>query len=292
MAQSGFEVTLEGDEPDIPWAGSVLDGYDFSASYVRCLARRAAPLVVIDDLLAPPSEAHLVINPAPGLKGRKIAGVTALLGPRYALVEARLSDAQIPIRDRIEHVLISFGLSDGNNASCLAIEALAILGARGIKPRVTAVLGARAPHLEAVRKAIEQLDGRGELLVDASDMVGLLRSVDLALGAGGVSLLERMAVGVPSISISVAENQDRAVRGASALGATLREGALSDLTPTRLAERIETLSADVAARATMSAHAHRAVDGKGAARAAAALLRLSDSIHGSSVSPPRALVMD
>jgi spore coat polysaccharide biosynthesis predicted glycosyltransferase SpsG len=281
----GQAAMIEGAELEEAWAGSVLDGYDFSERYARELSRRAAPLVVIDDLLAPPPGAHLVVNPAPGLTGCEIAGVAALVGPRYALVDAHLSEPPPPVRERVGHVLVSFGLGDRNNVSCLAIEALAILGAHGISPRVTVVLGATAPHLRTVREAIRRLGGRGELLVEVSDMIGLLRSVDLAIGAGGVSLLERMAAGVPSFSISVAENQDRAVRGASTLGATRNLGSLSTLAPNRLAEHIGKLSEDFAARSAMSGRARRMVDGKGAVRVAAALLRLGDSMHCDSASP-------
>ena len=277
LRQLGFTAVIEGDEPDTEWAGSVLDGYDFSANYAKQLSQLAAPLVVIDDFLAPLSGAHLAINPAPGLEGSDIDGVPALLGSRYALVDERFSRPPPPVCERVTRVLITFGIRDGTNATCLALEAFADRPNDGTIPHISVLLGPNAPYLSMVRKAALPLRDRCNLIIDTDDMTDLLRHTDLVIGAGGVSLLERMASGVPSITVPVSDNQEHAVHGAARCGATLGTQGRERLTASELSRYIEVLSSDFDARKSMSEKARSMVDGRGAARVANVMLRLSTS---------------
>lgn len=281
LRQLGFMAVIEGDEPTTKWGGSVLDGYDFDAKYAKQLSQRAAPLVVIDDFLSPYPGAHLAINSAPGLKGSELNGVPALLGSRYALVDKRFSNIPTTLRERVTQALITFGIRDGSNATCLALEAFAEGINNDTCPNIVVLLGKDAPHLPMVHKVALALHDRCKIIIDTDNMADLLQHTDLVVGAGGVSMLERMAVGVPSITVPVSDNQERAVCGASQSGATLGTEKREHLTARKLGYYIKTLSSSLDDRREMSVRARSMVDGRGTARVADVMSRLSTCTQAS-----------
>ena len=84
--------------------------------------------------------------------------------------------------------------------------------------------------------------------------------------------MERMAAGVPSLTLGLADNQRLFVKGAARLGATIDGG---DPTSDGIATILRSIFADGEARAAMAAAGRRTLDGKGAARVAARLMMLS-----------------
>ena len=48
-----------------------------------------------------------------------------------------------------------------------------------------------------------------DLIEDCTNIVDILQNTDLVIGSGGVSLLERSRLGVPSITFLVSENQKK-----------------------------------------------------------------------------------
>ncbi len=281
LEAEGFRVALEGTDLAGPWQGSVFDGYRFSRTTIQWLLTKAAPLVAIDDFLAPPLGAALVINPAPGLEGNVVKGIPALLGPRYALLDERFSaPPRGALPSVVEHVVVTFGVRDAANATGLALKALRLLEGRGFHFRVTVVLGSNAPFRSAVQEEVRELR-ETTLMVDVHNMPALLRSADLVIGAGGVSLLERMACAVPSITLCLAENQKLSIGGAVQAGATGTVEWQDRGDPAQLARAIAALAQDHARRQAMAETGRRLVDGRGASRVAVTLLNLGPQDPGS-----------
>ena len=96
-------------------------------------------------------------------------------------------------------------------------------------------------------------------------------TADLAIGGGGLGLLERMAMGVPSVSITLAENQRQQIALCAARGGTLDMGQVKDVQASDLAATISSLLLSREQRAVISNRAREAVDGLGAARCARAM---------------------
>lgn len=273
----GLDCVTAGNEGTGPWAGAVVDGYPFRRDEAARIAARVRPLVWLDDFLDPPHCADLVVNGACHLVGDEVAGIPALLGPRYALVDQRL--AALPERDRtasVERVLVSFGRLDPDDAAGLALDALALLAEAGIAPAVTVVCAERSTNLPRVRERAVRAGGRVTVETDVPDMVPLLAEADLAIGAGGVSLMERMAAGVPSASLVIADNQRLFVEGAAAEGGTLDAGDARMLSPQDLAAALRPLFVEPDRRKEIAAVSRRLIDGRGAERVAAAILRLGE----------------
>lgn len=113
---------------------------------------------------------------------------------------------------------------------------------------------------------------------DVKDMAGLMRGCRIALTAGGSTVYELAALGVPFICFSCAENQEALVdyigsnQIACSAGAWHRE---PDQTLERIGELFGELAEDAKRRETCRSREMAMVDGKGAERLAEELLLLA-----------------
>lgn len=281
-ADAGLVTTVVGSEGAGPWRGCVLDGYDILRDEAEHWRAVAAPVAVIDDFLDPPEGVALVVNGAPHLAGTAIAGVPALLGPDYALIDPRY--AALPARDRtapVLRVLVTFGRLDPDNVTTTVVGALAQIST---DLAITVVAPGSSPHLPAIRAALAPFGENGKLLPDPPDLVAPLAGADFVVGAGGVSLLERMAAGVPSMTVSIIENQRLFVQGAVRRGGTIDGGPAAEASVDRIAARLGAILEDGDLRARVAAAGAALIDGRGGERVADRLVRLArgtDTAHHS-----------
>ena len=253
----------------------VLDGYDFTATdYVYYAS--IAPLAVFDDLGDPPAAASLVINATPGLSGDRWRDTPALLGPRFAPIRpefAALPDRPVPAMP--EHILVTLGRTPAHAEAERVLDAIEAARNHEFDPAVTLILPGAADMPDNLRRIIDRPSQRITTVESVSDMAAMLFETDLVIGAGGVSLLERMAAGIPSVSVVLADNQRASIQGAAALGAT-RACEFDDDSATgeNLEEAIWRLARDPELRAAMARAGRDAVDDQGAKRIADALVML------------------
>lgn len=111
----------------------------------------------------------------------------------------------------------------------------------------------------------------GRLLVQHGDMAGLMAQQDAAIGAGGMTGLERAAIGLPALIVILADNQRLA---ASALHASGAARLIGDVRAPRWSEALlpaldAVTEPDV--RITMARAGLALVDGRGASRVAEAM---------------------
>lgn len=259
------------------WNGSVLDSYALGQRETKVIAASARPVIVMDDFLKPPDYADMVINPAIHLHGDSVDGTIAMLGPSFACIDPSFAEfTWRPVRSEVEIVLVTFGAIDPDNATGQVLSALALLGEEGFSPRVDVVMGVQARHLEDVRKAVENLGDRARLVIDAPDMTSLMHSADLIVGSGGVSMMERLAMGIPSVTIQIAENQRLSIEGAVQKGATVISSAGDTMS---LAATILELASDRRVKRSLAAAGRKLVDGNGAERVAARLMTFARIFH-------------
>jgi spore coat polysaccharide biosynthesis predicted glycosyltransferase SpsG len=231
--------------------------------------------VAVEDLRRP-RDGDLLLDSNLGRAARDYPGVQALTGPAFALVRPEfhaLRQACLARRaagGAAGAVLVSLGLTDVGAITGRAVAAL--LPALGER-RLEVVLGEGAPSLPGL-SALAETDARIGLHVDAQDMAALVAAADLAVGAGGSSAWERCVLGLPTITLILADNQRENSQAMAAAGASLAlevNGALD----AGLAKAFAALAADGAARARMSEAAAALCDGLGAERVAERMLAFS-----------------
>jgi spore coat polysaccharide biosynthesis predicted glycosyltransferase SpsG len=270
---AGLDWTWRGEEPVGPWAGTIADGYHFTSDQLHLWAQLAPPLVFMDDLQSAPAAAALVVNSAPDLHGASLGGVPALLGPAYALV-AQQYCTPVETRESVRRIVVTFGALDSHNATLLSLRALEVASSQLGVEHVDVVMGGSARHIDAIAAYVAHRRSV-DLHVDLPDLAGVYRNADLVVGGGGVSLLERMAMGLPSLTIVLSENQRAAVEGAARAGGTMLAGEVQTLSVSTLAAAIVSLARNWSHRRAMTSAGRALVDGRGAERVASELGRLS-----------------
>lgn len=262
----------------------IFDGYGFGeADFAR--ARADADLVVlIDDLGVSAQNIDLLVR----LATENSDDPRVLAGPRYALLDDAYAAPPARCAGPGQRVLLAFGLRDPENATGLVLDALATLTANHPDMSVTVALGADAPHRAAVEAALRRDISRGCLRVGLRSLRALYDASDIAVGGGGVSLLERMASGCPSLTLAIADNQVAGASLADAAGATIYLGRRAAVSVAAIATALAGLLDDGTAREDMAredmvcedmvredmARRGRAlVDGQGVARVAEEIVR-------------------
>jgi UDP-2,4-diacetamido-2,4,6-trideoxy-beta-L-altropyranose hydrolase len=276
----------------------IVDHYGLDARWERHLRARAAKIMVVDDLADRPHDCDLLLdqNAQDETKDRYAAlvpaGTRRLIGPRYALLRPQFAAARNRRRrdGRVGRVLVFMSATDAEGASLLALDALAM--GRPASLPVDIVIGRACPHLQAIEtRAVAR--GRTVVHVDTDEMAALCLDADLAIGAGGVAALERCCLGLASLTLSIAANQEAGLSALQAAGAVRHLGPIKAWTAAALSREIAALTDDDRALSSLSEKAAALVDGAGAQRCLAALMRprLPLSLRRATTDDARALFL-
>ncbi len=256
-------------------ANSVLLVDSYSADETYFLLLRSIPGLLtayIDDFAAASYDVDVIINyndiPEPECY-KNIA--KKLLGTSYIPLRNIFSQTSFEVRDKIQNIMISTGGGDLEHSALFFSENLP-----SVYPSINfnVLTGAANPDLERLEK-LEAASANLILHPYIEDMAGFLCNMDLAVSAGGGTLNELCAVGVPAISYSIAQNQIVGVKafadnGVIPYAGDIRgEGRYTVLdNVTNYIDSMADKSKRASGSKTMKAH----VDGLGAERIAEALL--------------------
>jgi len=133
---------------------------------------------------------------------------------------------------------------------------------------VDVVLGTDQVDLVNIHKLASQLDPPAEIRIAPNGLTTLVAEADLAIGAAGVSALERCCLGLPSIVVTIAENQCMLAAELARRGAVANIGSLREVTTQRIVDALHALAASTPRRCAMSKAAMRITDGLGSSRIA------------------------
>ncbi len=226
-AQETIRALIEFDTtPD--WL--VVDHYGIDARWEHDLAPFVGHIVVIDDLANRPHSCAVLLdqNLYQQMNQRYEHLIddscVTLLGPNYALLRNEFQQARSFLRPRtgeVNRLFVFFGGIDQANLTSLALRAISQLPDLSLSGDV--VVGSGNPHLTEIEQLTERLDNF-QLHVQSADIARLMSSADLSIGAGGTTTWERAYLGLPSISVVVAENQREMTDAAARAGACTNLG--------------------------------------------------------------------
>ena len=266
--------TLQGNKPD--WL--VVDHYALDAEWEQRLRPHIDRLLVIDDLANRDHDCDVLLDQNYSTEGehRHLGvvpkGCQVLSGPRYALLAQEYASYRqtLPAREGPVHrVLVYFGGTDPHNMTGLALEALSAPEFRHLD--VDVVIGTNSAHRatlgeQAARRPHTHVHGTRPHLAD------LMARADLAIGAGGVTTWERMCLGLPSLVVSIANNQRPTCEALSAEGLIQYVGDVRSVGKAQIRAALKTLLQDRERRAALSCRGQFLVDGRGASRVADVML--------------------
>ena len=191
----------------------VIDHYAIDEKWERELRPACHRLMVIDDLADRYHDCDLLLdqNLVEGCqeryRGKVPENCVLLLGPEYALLQpmyAELHDRIPPREGRIRRIMVYFGGADTDNLTGMAISAFGAVKTEDVSLDV--VINPASPHAESLREWAAR-DGRIFLHERLPSLAPLMAKADLAVGASGATSWERCCVGLPSVVITIAENQ-------------------------------------------------------------------------------------
>jgi UDP-2,4-diacetamido-2,4,6-trideoxy-beta-L-altropyranose hydrolase len=193
----------------------VVDHYSIDYRWESLLRRAVKKIMVIDDLADRQHFCDVLLdqNYYHDKDERYITKVPKscklLLGPSYALLrdEFREQRKNVTLRDgNIKNLLIYFGGVDSKNYTALAINSLI---PKKWSLVVDVVIGKHHPNIQEI---LDNCKINGFAChIQTEKMAELMAKSDLALCAGGTSLWELFTMGVPSICISTASNQNKQI---------------------------------------------------------------------------------
>ncbi|BAN36701.1 hypothetical protein SCD_n02902 [Sulfuricella denitrificans skB26] len=266
-AEQSIEA-LNGEKPD--WL--VVDHYGLDVEWELRLRPHVGKLMVIDDLANRHHDCDVLLDQNYSEEGeRRYAGLVPaacklLTGPRYALLRPEYAAYRKILRARdgqVKRVLVFFGGSDPQNMTGLALDALSHAELRHLD--VDVVIGANNPHRKMLEKQLrERLQTR--IYGSRPHLADLMAQADLAIGAGGATTWERMCLGLPTVVISIAENQRPASEALEEAKLIHYAGHFSDIKTDQLTQLLKKLSRDVGKLAELSSLNQLQVDGLGALR--------------------------
>ncbi len=262
------------DEPLFDWL--IVDHYGLDARWEKAARGLADRVMAIDDLANRPHSVEVLLDQnysAQALSQPYAPWIDrecqAFLGPRFALLRDEFQCDPIAIKPRVERVLVNFGGFDA--AGQVYATMLALQGFDDLQ--VDFVAGLHNPHWAAMSDLAASRP-EWHLHTLTGDFFALMRTADLFIGAGGGTTWERAALGLPTICVSVANNQQLNAQLLAEAGVHLYLGPHVQLEAGRLRDAIGQLWGDAALRRSFAEHSRLLVDGRGARRIADALAAL------------------
>ena len=260
----------------------IVDHYALDIRWENMLRHACKKVFVIDDLADRSHDCDLLLDQNLGRCSKDYAKLVPrdcrlLIGPQHALLRpefAALRERSQEYRKqpKIGHILITMGGVDKANATGRVLEALQHCSLPK-DCRISVVMGANAPWLESVRQQALKMPWPTEVLVNIKDMADRMAKSDLAIGAAGSTSWERCCLGLPALSVVLAENQWSIARTLEAEGVTGLVGTIEEISD-QLPKAMDRLSQDPIL-SEMSEKACAIADGLGALRVLAELEQLS-----------------
>ena len=222
----------------------IVDHYALDARWetqFRCVANK---IMVIDDLADRPHDCDLLldqnlqIDAENRYKGLVPSGCRQLLGLHYALLRREFRDAKANLRHRtgnIKNILVFFGGADAPDMTSRALNAIRTINRPDIK--VNVIIGGANNQANRIKSGFvdipnlvfhRQVKNIAELMIEA----------DLAIGGGGTTTWERCYLGLPSITVIMAENQRTMIEAAAESGALWNLGVHSEVSSEAIQEKL------------------------------------------------------
>jgi UDP-2,4-diacetamido-2,4,6-trideoxy-beta-L-altropyranose hydrolase len=286
LARSGYRVLEAARPADIPKISDWDTGPDaiFVDLYTSTIAderafREISPVIaVIEDLPDRQHDCDLLIDQGfdrdeAEYRKRVLPHTTLMLGPDMVPLRPDFAEKRDTTLTRFldierpQSLLIAMGLTDIDGISAKMARA-----ARSALPEahIKVIIGPSATSRDALQ-FMAQTDTQLEILIDVHDMATQMATADLAIGAGGGTALERCVLGLPSIVIVLADNQQPAALAMQACGAAI----VGEAGPNIELEVMAILHAITGDQLRqMSKRAAELCDGRGAERIATSLLQL------------------
>ena len=191
------------------------DSYDLDAKQHRIYRHCASHLVALDDMASRLMDVDLLFDVNLGRQvedynGLVPTGTPVHVGADYQILRSdffQMRADTLRRRDalfRVEKVFIAIGGTDPLQFSLAALRDVIRVSP---KLHVDVVIGSASPGLAELQAFVQSRTERIHLHIDAAEVAELMSQADVAIGAGGTMTWERNCLGLPTIILTIADNQ-------------------------------------------------------------------------------------
>lgn len=244
-----------------------------SQEALTSLKNEASRIVVIDDDSDRRLAADIVFYPpvpqALRLSWEKFSG-KVYVGWEWVLLRRQF--ATIPIREsnEIPKILVTMG---GSDPAGFTLQALSALSQIPIPFETVVVIGPGFMHRERLTNFLEKNNLAVTVQENVSDMAGLMAQADLAVASFGVTAYELAASGVPAIFLCLTEDHAKSASAFVEAGVAVSLDYHDGKDRSDILTEIEKLGTDRKQLDSMRKRTRLLVDGKGAERVAALIVK-------------------
>ncbi len=245
----------------------VTDHYMIDASYVKEIKHQGFRVLSIDDLAQMHYFSDVVVNQNIGAERLTFSAepyTALLLGPTYVMLRDELRRrAEKKHESSVRTMLITLGGTDPDNFLLSVLRAVEEV-VKNID--VIAVIGPFNPHEATLQTFQAATKMRLTLTRSPRNMADLYLQVDVAISAAGSSCYELAYFGIPSLMITVADNQLSIAHEMDKQRIGMYLGEKDDLQPDIIKGKVKEFLKNQALRNHMSENGQKLVDGKGKER--------------------------
>ena len=190
----------------------VIDHYGIDKKWQKKLRPYAKKIMIIDDLANRNHDCDLLLdqNLIANFKNRYKNLLpkycNTLLGPQYALLQTEYKNLHLstpPKIGPIKNILVYFGGTNQNKLIDLTLSAFLKLNRKDI---ILDVVDSNSPKKNKIKKLFKK-NKNIKIHRDLASLAPLMLKADIAIGACGATSWERCCLGLPSIVITIANNQ-------------------------------------------------------------------------------------
>ncbi len=246
----------------------IVDHYSLGDAWVDEVKMRGdCRVLAIDDLGRSWTKADLLLDSAlnAGMFYSSFPKTGAgLFGPTYVPLNPAYKTPLITRKGDNEKNIITlfFGGADSPNATATTLKALSSLMRKDLV--VCAVVGDLNPNKNSLKAEYDS--PRVHFLEPADSLFEYLQASDGFLGGGGTTTWERLCLGVPSATISIAENQVQMSNDLAKAGCLIYLGGTTEVSDDTIRMTVGRLLDDHEFRRESSLQGRLLVDGFGSSR--------------------------
>lgn len=249
----------------------ILDGYHFDSIYHKYIRKLKIYFVIIDDQTTLSRyNSDLIINQnitAFEKKYKKDNKTKLLLGCKFVILRKEFDSwmgKKRPINRNIKKILITLGGSDPFDITSKIMELVSQIITKRIEFIV--IIGANNNKTINIPQNIENTRVKYTIIKNAKNMAKLMAGADIAITAGGTTLWELAFMGVPSLVIVVAKNQENNAKRLTKLKAIEYLGHNTQLNKKKLASHLINIMNSYTKRKQLSLISQILIDGRGKER--------------------------
>lgn len=254
----------------------VVDHYSLDTRWENAIRPYVKRLMAIDDLADRPHSCDVLLDHNLSLEPNRYQGLIpsgsqTLLGPKYCLLRPEFHEFRQKVQrvDRVlSDILVFFGGSDPTNETLKALQAFQALSWSDVEMNV--VIGASNPNKQSLEK-LASLIPNVTLHYQTPRIADLMLKADLFLGAGGTTTWERCCLGLPSLVLTIADNQEALTEAVAQYGAVICLGKAQETSWEEIRDSLDRIRRAPETLRQMSVLGMKLVDGLGTERVVQAM---------------------